>query len=276
VTDQPRTPGKQRTVEADGRALAYTEYAGSGPPLVLLHGIGSRGVGWWPVIDGLTTSFKVYALDLRGHGDSAKPDAGYDLPDYASDLEQFLNALGLAKPLVMGHSLGALVTMTWATEYPERAAAIVLEDPPLRVFPDVGDLFADWIALAAMPLEQVEAVYQEQFPEWTAADRRRRAESITATAPAVFTEARDRFLAQLATSDPRPATISDRLPRTLLIYADPELGGMVSGEEAQAFEDAVPNATVGCVVGAGHNIHRDRPDEFLALAVPFLRSASDM
>lgn len=274
MTDQPGSPGTQQTIEVDGRALAYTEYGGSGPPLVLLHGIGSRGVGWWPVIDGLTPWFKVYAMDLRGHGASAKPATGYDLPDYAGDLEQVLNSLELAKPLIMGHSLGALVTLTWAAQHPERAAALVLEDPPLRVFPDVGDLFAEWIEMAAMPVEQVEAIYQERFPDWTAADRRRRAESITTTAPAVFTESRDRFLAQLETLEKRPVAISDRLPPTLLIYADPQLGGMVSGEEAQAFEDAVPRAIVDRVAGAGHNIHRERPREFLALAVPFLRAAS--
>lgn len=276
MTDQPVTPGSQRTVEVDGHALAYTEYEGSGPPLVLLHGIGSRGVGWWPVIDGLTPSFTVYALDLRGHGDSAKPESGYDLTDYAGDLEGILNALDLARPLVMGHSLGGLVTLTWAAQYPERAAALVLEDPPLRVFPDVGDLFADWIKLAAMPLEEVEAVYQERFPDWTAADRRRRAESITVTAPAVFTEARDRFLTQLKTPEKRPVEISDQLPPTLLIYADFDLGSMISDDEARAFTEAVPRATVERIPGAGHNIHREKPAEFLALAVPFLRAAAGL
>lgn len=276
MTDHPGTPGTQRTVEVDGHALAYTEYEGSGPPLVLLHGIGSRGVGWWPVIDGLTPSFKVYALDMRGHGDSAKPESGYDLTDYAADLEGMLNALDLARPLVMGHSLGALVTLTWAARHPERAAALVLEDPPLRVFPDVGDLFADWIELAAMPREKVEAVYQERFPDWTAADRRRRAESITVTAPAVFTEARDRFLTQLKTPEQRPVEISAALPPTLLIYADDDLGSMISDDEARAFAAAVPRATVDCIPGAGHNIHREKPAEFLALAVPFLRAVAGL
>lgn len=276
MTDQPATPGTERTVEIDGRALAYTEYDGSGPPLVLLHGIGSRNVGWWSVIDGLTPSFKVYALDLRGHGDSAKPESGYDLTDYAGDLQGTLNALDLAKPLIMGHSLGALITLTWAARHPERAEALVLEDPPLRVFPDVGDLFADWIALAAMPVAEVEAVYQERFPEWTAADRRRRAESITVTAPAVFTEARDRFLTQLETPDQRPVELSDQLPPTLLIYSELDSGGMISDVEAQSFLDAVPRAIVDRIPGAGHNIHRERPAEFLALAVPFLRAAAGL
>lgn len=274
MTDQPKTPGHERTVEIDGRALAYTEYDGTGPDLVLLHGIGSRGVGWWPVIDGLTPWFKVYALDLRGHGGSAKPPAGYALTDYASDLEQTLNAVGLATPVIIGHSLGALVTMTWAALHPKRADGLVLEDPPVRIFPDVGDLFAEWIDLNAMPPDQVEGIYRERFPDWSAADLRRRAESITVTAPAVFTEARDLFLSRQAANEARPLPLSDRLPPTLLIYALPEAGGMVSHDDAQDFLDAVPNAIVDVVPGAGHNIHREHPHEFLRLAVPFLRAAA--
>ena len=123
----PQTVGRERTIgpvamsaiEADlverpntgGRwvEIAVTEFPNPGrPPVVLLHGIGSRGQSWWPVIDPLAARFHLYQLDLRGHGASGKPSAGYLVEHYAADLNAALDALDLqsGEPRIMGHSLG--------------------------------------------------------------------------------------------------------------------------------------------------------------------------
>ena len=94
-----------------------------------------------------------------------------------------------------------------------------------------------------------------------------------------------RQTARQAVRAPKPAIpevvaadmeISAELPPTLLIYADDDLGSMISDDEARAFVAAVPRATVDCIPGAGHNIHREKPAEFLALAVPFLRAVAGL
>ena len=92
----PATPHQFYAVDASGISLAVTEYESAAPDaatVVLVHGIGSRGVSWFPVIDDLAQSHRVITFDLRGHGESAKPERGYLLPDYARDLEGLLTAL---------------------------------------------------------------------------------------------------------------------------------------------------------------------------------------
>lgn len=273
MEDQPRSPGRPRTVEVDGRSLALSEYPGEGPPVVVLHGIGSRNVSWWPVIDGLTPWFHLYVVDLRGHGASAQPAAGYDVADYADDLDGLLDALDLSRPRIIGHSLGALVTLAWSALHPDRAAALVLEDPPLRILASVLDLFDGWIDLAARPVEQVIAYYGETYPEWSDEERLRRARSLTGTAPAVFAEGRERFARLLAAHGEHLPPVSDQLPPTLLIYGDVAAGGMLAADDAAWFAATVPRGEAVQVPDVGHSIHRERPGEFLALAVPFLRAA---
>ena len=157
MTSEPQTPGRARAIATGGPTLAVTEYGGDGPPLVPLPGIGSRGVSWWPVVDDLAARFRLYVPDLRGHGASAKPPTGYLLPDYAADLAALLDALGLERPLLLGHSLGGLVALTWAVDHPARAAAIALEETALRSQPEILAAFDGWLALSAMPLDAAAA-----------------------------------------------------------------------------------------------------------------------
>lgn len=269
----PLSPVRQRVIRSGHVPLAVAEYPAAGPPVVLLHGIGSRGVSWWPVIDGLTPFFHLYVLDLRGHGASAKPDAGYDLADYAADLAAALDELALARPRLIGHSLGALVSLTWAALYPDRAAALVLEDPPLRTLPATLNAFDGWIALAAMTPAEAAAAYQQRYPHWSMEECIRRAESITGTAPGVFAEARARAERVLQQQGDHLARLSDRLPPTLLVYGEIEAGGMLTPADADTFAASVPGSRIVQIPGAGHTIHRDFTRGFLQLVVPFLQAA---
>ena len=276
MASQPRTPGQHRTIVANGLTLAVTEYPAPGrPPLLLLHGIGSRSVSWWPVVDGLAAHLHLYALDLRGHGASTKPASGYRLADYAADLGAALDALGLAQPRVLGHSLGALVVLAWAIDNPERAAAIVLEDPPLRAGSETLEAFDGWMALAAMPVAQVAAYYRSEHPDWTEQDCRRRAESITMTAPAVFAELRAETEVMLEAADDRVAALAAIRSPTLLVHGDREAGSRLAPEDLARLAAILPNARFARVPGAGHHIHRDAPDRFVAAVSSFLTSAED-
>src|SRR5688500_6092326 len=84
MPEPPRANGHERTTAANDVLSAGVELRNPGrPPVVLLHGIGSRGESWRPVIDPLAARFHLYQLDLRGHGASAKPERGYLLEHYA-------------------------------------------------------------------------------------------------------------------------------------------------------------------------------------------------
>jgi pimeloyl-ACP methyl ester carboxylesterase len=274
MTTQPATPARQRRIDVGAIALAVTEFEAAGPPLLLIHGIGSRGVSWWPVIDALAERFRPIVVDLRGHGNSEKPERGYLLPDYAGDLSALIEALELSRVLVMGHSLGALAALTWATEHPAAAAAIVVEDPPLRALPQVVEAFDGWIALASLPVEQAAAYYRQEHPDWTAEDCRRRAESITSTAPGVFAELRAQSIHHLAVGDDRITRLAAIRSPLMVIHGDLEAGSMIVPADLARLAQTVPSAAIVRVPGGPHDLHRERTEAFLAAVVPFLAAAN--
>jgi pimeloyl-ACP methyl ester carboxylesterase len=272
MTSEPRTPHRQRTLATNGQTLAVTEYAAPAtnrPPLLLLHGIGSRALSWWPVVDALADHFHLYALDLRGHGASTKPPAGDLLPDYAADLAAVIAALDLDHPRILGHSLGGLIALTWAASHPHQAAAIALEDTALRSQPETLQAFDGWLTLAALPAADVAAYYASEHPDWSPADCRR-AESITATAQSVLAELRADAAANLANGDDRLASLSAIRSPLLLVHGDPAAGSMVVPDDATRLLAILPQTQLVHVPGAGHAIHREHPAAFLAAVIPFL------
>jgi N-formylmaleamate deformylase len=272
MTSTPRATARERSIDSAGVPITVTEFPNPGrPPVLLLHGIGSRGSSWWPVIDPLAERFHLYQLDLRGHGASGKPERGYVIEDYVADVDAIIDALALAEPRILGHSLGGLITLFWASENPARAAAIVLEDPPLHTEPEVLGAFDGWQQLAALPPAQAAAWYRQEYPHWSDEDCVRRAEAITSTAPAVFADLRAATEEALAngTGD-RTHILADIETPILLLRGNPELGAMVDPRDAERFTQIVPRGQITYFAAAGHNLHRDATDRFLEVVIPFL------
>jgi 2-(acetamidomethylene)succinate hydrolase len=109
-----------------GQRLRYYEWAGSGVNLVLLHGSSSYGLQWEWVVDHLSDRFRVFALDQRGHGDSDRPDGEYSAEEYAEDVHQFVQTLGLGRIVIGGNSLGGRVAQVFAAEYPNQCTAAMV------------------------------------------------------------------------------------------------------------------------------------------------------
>ena len=99
-------------------------------PLVLIHGVTESRHTWRPIIDRISDSFRVLAVDLRGHGESNHGDS-YDPISYASDVVETMASAGFAKPVVVGHSLGGVVASAVAAL--GGAGAVVNVDQPLRL-----------------------------------------------------------------------------------------------------------------------------------------------
>jgi pimeloyl-ACP methyl ester carboxylesterase len=99
---------------------------GSGPAVLLLHGIGDSSEGWVPLMPALARRFTVIAPDLLGHGQSAKPRADYSVAAYANGMRDLLEVLGVDRVTVVGHSLGGGVAAQLAYQYPERVERLVL------------------------------------------------------------------------------------------------------------------------------------------------------
>ena len=100
-----------------GQALA----AGEGPPIVLLHGDGDSPAVWQWVLPALAGDHRVFALSLPGHGDTDKPRVDYTLEYMTQFTRRFLDALGLERCVVVGHSTGGLVAMRLALADPDRS-----------------------------------------------------------------------------------------------------------------------------------------------------------
>ena len=121
-------PAVDRFADLRGLSFHYREYGEGGRPLVLLHGVASNSRTWLIVAPLLARRFRVFALDQRGHGESAKPDGGYDFPTVTDDIAAFVETLGLDRPVIVGHSWGGNVALQYAATYPDSAAGIVLVD----------------------------------------------------------------------------------------------------------------------------------------------------
>jgi pimeloyl-ACP methyl ester carboxylesterase len=124
---RPVVGGRDLSLPGNDVRLAATRWAGTGTPVLLLHGLASQR-RFWNLVARDLAGRPVCALDQRGHGDSDKPDEGYDLATVASDAATALDALGWSRAVVVGHSWGAAVAATLAAEHPERVLAAVLVD----------------------------------------------------------------------------------------------------------------------------------------------------
>ncbi|MBP6861667.1 MAG: alpha/beta hydrolase [Neisseriaceae bacterium] len=118
-----------RLVTVAGRVQAFRE-AGQGPALVLLHGISSGSGSWVNQLAALSSHFRVIAWDAPGYGDSAGlANPNPTAEDYAHALQSLLQALGVTQPLLLGHSLGAMVASAYAQAFPQHCAGLILANP---------------------------------------------------------------------------------------------------------------------------------------------------
>ena len=124
--------GKSRFVQANGLRHHLLEY---GPkdatPVLILPGIPSPAPTWEFVARELADDYRVFTADIRGRGLSDNPPSGYTLPDYAADAAGVIEALGLDRPIVLGHSMGARIATALGALHPDSAGALVIVDPPL-------------------------------------------------------------------------------------------------------------------------------------------------
>ncbi|MBI4310360.1 MAG: alpha/beta fold hydrolase [Chloroflexi bacterium] len=120
-----------QTYDIDLPGLGRTRYgaAGSGPPVVLLHGLGATHVIWRPNAGPLAEQYAVYAPDFPGHGGSRTPGVRYSLAAGVRFVVTFMDALGLRRAVLVGSSMGGLVALAVAARHPEMVAGLALASP---------------------------------------------------------------------------------------------------------------------------------------------------
>lgn len=252
----------------DALILAMRE-TGQGLPLVLLHGLFGQGGNFGAIARRLSARYRVLMPDLRNHGTSPHA-ATMAYPQMAADLLATLAQANALPALLMGHSMGGKVAMAAAQAAPESVARLCVSDIAPRAYPPSFDRYA--AAMAALPL----------------APGLSRGEADRALADAVPDAGVRAFLLQNLRLDPPgwriglPAItaalpeISGWVPPEAPAYAGPTL--FVAGERSDyilpsdhpAILRRFPRARFATVEGAGHWVHAEAPERFLAVLEPFL------
>jgi pimeloyl-ACP methyl ester carboxylesterase len=139
-------------IEIDGQRLHYIDTGGTGPVIMMIHGLG--GTLWnyrYALVDKLSGEFRIIAVDRPGAGYSTRPDdAPAKLSAQADTLAKFIRALGLQRPLLVGHSLGGALSLAIALDHPDCAGALALVAPLTQAQDDVPEPFQGLVIYAPM------------------------------------------------------------------------------------------------------------------------------
>jgi N-formylmaleamate deformylase len=263
-------------LQVNGLRLHYTRTGGAKPPLVMLHGFSDDGSCWTPLAERFEADYDVIMPDARGHGFSEAPEQGYSPADQAADAKGIITALGLQKPLILGHSMGAATTMALAGLYPDVPGAILLEDPPAwwinRGFqkPSTPEQLAksreSIIARNNQSREDLIAGERRNNPTWSDAELGPWADSKMRLSPKVV----GLFEPSVVGSVDWASVLPRIACPALLITAEVGRGAIVSDEAAAALKKIIPQLQVAHIPNAGHCIHRDRLEDYLVKVKVFL------
>src|SRR5574341_1066887 len=147
-------------VRVNGVSLAVHEWPGKGPAVICVHGLTANHTCWASIAHMLSPDFRVIAYDLRGRGESDKPDTGYSLEIHCRDLAALLDRLGLKRAAIVGHSLGAHIALRFAVGFPQRVSRLVLMDGAIDVRPEILDSLAPAINRLGVEFPSLEAFLQ--------------------------------------------------------------------------------------------------------------------
>jgi pimeloyl-ACP methyl ester carboxylesterase len=260
-------------VEVSAIRVAF-EQAGTGPPLVLVHGAVCDGRVWQPQIDALADEFTVIAWDAPGCGQSSDPPESFRLPEYADVLAGLIAALGLERAHVMGHSFGGALALELVRRHPAAVETLLL----------VGG-YAGWAG--SLPAAEVErrlafaVAVADRLPggfEPTSMPglfSPRMSPEVVAALTTIMSEIRPvatRAMAHaLAEADLREALPSISVP-TLLLYGDADERSRLT--VAEDLHRRIPTSTLVVLAGLGHECYLEDPDRFNAEVRRFLRGRS--
>ena len=249
-------------------------------PLVLLHGGNQSAHAWDLVSLHLSGQHRVFALDQRGHGDSEwNRGAHYTIPDMAADAHAFVSGVASGKPIVVGHSMGGMVTLALAWRNPELVKAIVIVD----IGPEVSEIgtkmIRDFVGrnIEFDDLEEFLDNVEKYDPYRTRAHiertvkynliRRADGRYVSKSDRRRYRNDKDEGKARIPGTPTLDELRDLDLPVLIVRGAD---SNVLDPDAAERFAAAVPNAQLVTVAAAGHNVASQNTIGFLAAIAPFL------
>ncbi len=276
---------QKRRVSLFGDDIAYV-LEGSGPLVVLIHGLAGSAETWQAVVPELSRHFTVLAPDLLGHGDSGRPRGDYTLGAFATSLRDLLDHLGFDRATFVGQSFGGGVAMQFSHQFPERCERLVLVGSG-GLGPEVNALLGvlsvpggGW--LLVLGCQSVAAGLARRLVRWlkrrgvpTSPALREMGRSYASLAdPAT----RRSFLQTLrSVVDVKGQRVSaraylplaDELP-TLIVWGDRD--PIIPVAHARATHEIMPHSRLEIFPGVGHYPHCEAPESFVRVLTEFIRS----
>lgn len=247
-----------------GATDIYYQEAGEGQPLVLLHGMTSCCEAWFQQFEAFAPYLRVIAYDSVNHGHSANSPRDEPEPDRADELEGFLAALNLSRPIIAGNSMGALTTLRWAVRHPEEAVALIPSGMGIGPFPE-GRVTAGPIDHETLFLPVGDSLTQGlRKRDPMLYDRYLRIRS-TATRLEALRHPRPHTLSEPSREELASAVAGIRSPMQVVVG---ELDWLAPN--ARALAGAVPGARLHVVPGSPHNVYYETAAEYNAVVAEFL------
>jgi hypothetical protein len=262
----------------NGISLGYIDQGPQdGPAVVLIHGYTDNARDWVPLLPYLDKHLRIILVDIRGHGQSSKPECCYDRVDFAYDIRLLLDVLKIKQADIVGHSLGSLIAQTFAEYWPERTRHVVLvsstggeragcEAPTGQTEPASMDFRSEIVKLTD-PIDPESPFMIEWYASPTPVDEdflRRQRKDAAGIPVKVWLAVLDQGLS----GSDLQSTLPKLKAPTLLIWGekDPIFGA----KDRCSLSKALPTATVKLFKELGHNSFWEDPQAVADTINPFL------
>jgi pimeloyl-ACP methyl ester carboxylesterase len=253
--------------ERAGACLWCADYGGSGPPVVLLHGLAGHAREWDSTAAWLTRSHRVVAPELRGHGRSerAPPDVSPDA--FAADAGMWIEQIGLAPALVVGQSFGGLIALRLAARLGEALSGLVVAEATPAEDPAGAAAVASWFASWPVPFPSAEEALE--FFGGDTLGARAWCDGLEARAdglwPAFEAGVLLDALGQANARDYWAEWASIRCPALVVRAPDG-----IPRRQAERMLELLPGSRLAEIAEAGHDVHLDQPERWRNVVQDFL------
>ena len=271
----------EKYITVNGINIRYV-VKGNGPPILLIHGFGEFLETWWFNIDPLSEHYRIYAMDLPGHGLSDKPAIDYNLPFARESAIHFMQALDIERASLVGHSLGGLLGISVAINFPDKVDRLILvdsgglaEDAPLLyrlcTLPIVGNVIIKSTVKSFIKHGIKKAFYNPDLVTEEMIDLDYEFLKMPGTKEALLSIIRN----GVSLSGPYPEIVmTDKLHLikcpTLLIHGEED--EVIPVVYAQKAYKLIPKARLEVINECGHCPHIEKASQFNKLVVAFLQS----
>jgi len=281
---QRRIVISDRFANVNGVRLHYLA-AGSGEPVILLHGYAQNSHMWRPLIFELAKTRLVIAPDLRGFGQSSRPAAGYEKKTMAQDVHALANSLGFKRASVVGHDIGLMVAYAYAAQYPSEVNRVVLMDAFL---PGVGDWTTVWLLrdlwhfhfYGVTPLKLVagrERIYFEHFwndfaadPKHSVSELDRRFYARAYAQPGAMRAGFEVFRAFEQDAKDFAVLAQNKLTMPMLVLTGEKASGEFLIQQARLVDTDVDGVVIK---GSGHWLIDEAPSQVIPRLVSFINKS---